>query len=198
MAKAELNFKTKTKQVVRQVVDVQEVKKVSGVTLTLTRHEARTLNTILRLVGGDPEFSLRSPAERIRDALKEVGVGYYVGHDGLTSSTLCVGADSYLIFRDDSDKQAKLVGDNLPKPEEVRTGPTVVDREPRFGDRIRIVSTESSDLFKVGDTGTITNFCGRLGAGAGIDFGPRPAMVRFDKDGLVRFCGSYSRYEILT
>lgn len=144
MAKAELNFKTTTKQVTRQVVDTQEVKKVSGVTLTLTKREARTLHTVLRRIAGHREITLRGVTDNIMVSLVAAGVGYYDTFESLVGGSLCFTEASLT---------AELLSDTFPGPQEVHTGGAEVAAEepaeaapyvPQVGDKVRIVRKVAS------------------------------------------------------
>lgn len=142
MAKAELRFATKTKRETRQVESVYEVKKVSGVTLTLTCHEARALHTVLRLVGGDPETSLRRPLARIEESLQGLGTGYYTDPKTGYSFTLAVRGEDNIYFRDGTDVPPGLTGENLPEPEPVHVGHNEAKTPHTYkvGDKVRIKS----------------------------------------------------------
>jgi hypothetical protein len=60
MASAKKSFKT--------------VETITGVTLSLTLEEARTLAAVYGRVGGDPDRSPRKHADSVLDALADVGI----------------------------------------------------------------------------------------------------------------------------
>lgn len=76
--------KTEERIVQRLFTDTELV--TVGVTLELSLKEARTLHTVLRLVGGHPDRTLRGVLDNVREELVKIGVGYFVGSDGFTSS----------------------------------------------------------------------------------------------------------------
>lgn len=128
MAKAELQYKTHTRKVSRTVVETEEVQKVSGVTLTLTKREARTLRTVLRAIGGNPTTTLRGVTDNIDEALKAAGVGHYNNHD-VFSGTL-----RSLIFAESSGGLLEVVGESLGY-----AAPQVDPKVPlKVGDKVRV------------------------------------------------------------
>lgn len=87
--------KTEERIVQRLFTDTELV--TVGVTLELTLKEARTLHTVLRMVGGHPDYTLRGVLDNVREELVKTGVGYFVGPDGFTSS-LIYGNSSGILF----------------------------------------------------------------------------------------------------
>ena len=129
MAKAELQYKTHTRQVQRTVVETEEVQKVSGITLTLTKREARTLRTICRAIAGPVKDSLRGVTDNINDALRAAGVGYFHYRDVFD------GDRGVLCFTVASGGALKVLDEKLDY-----AAPQVDPEVPlKVGDKVRIV-----------------------------------------------------------
>ena len=134
MAKAELQYKTHTRKVSRTVVETEEVQKVSGITLTLTKQEARTLRTILRCVAGPVDESLRGVTDNIEEALKATGVGFFRRNEvfagAYPSLYFTVGSKTAAVSKELFLESSRIVSQKRPL---------------KVGDRVRVVRKVESN-----------------------------------------------------
>lgn len=141
------------------VLDKEVFESVKEVNLSLTLDEARTLLSILYIIGGDRN-SLRKYSNSVLQSLEDEGIAPYVGGDSGMVTSLFDG-NCWTYFRDDSDKNKTVSREDKYKDME-EEGVRLKKNSIKEGDIVRVLPSSEEgghpDFFEF-DKGYLYTSC---------------------------------------
>lgn len=128
------------------VLDKEVFESVKEVNLSLTLDEARTLLSILYLIGGDLQTSLRKYSDSVLHSLENGGIAPYVeGDSGLALHLFKGGCRMY--FKDESDKTKTVSEEDKYKDMVEYVEACFQTNSLKEGDLVRVLPTPEGEEY---------------------------------------------------